>query len=156
MYGYQSVRIPGILAFHSSSARIKLLSGPNRGSKSTRGAWELVTFATGYNPIRRQFYPTPNICWAVSLDNKNYGHIIEERLREWLPAGTKWAEGKRYFQLPAPWKSRIYLKSAEPGETKFAAEVFWPLGSTKAVRPWRSPSRKPSPVSSRAGPFMSS
>lgn len=122
MFGYQQIRIPGIVAFHSSPARIKLLSGPNRGSKSTRGAWELVTFATGYNPVRKQFYPTPNICWAVSLDNKNYGHIIEERLREWLPAGTKWSEGKRYFQLPAPWKSRIYLKSAEPGETKFAAE----------------------------------
>jgi hypothetical protein len=122
MFGYQNVRIPGVLAFHQSGATIRLLSANNRGGKSTRGAWELVTFATGYNPIRKQYYPTPNICWAVALDNKNYGHIIEDRLREWLPAGTRWEEGKRRFILPAPWKSIIYLKSAEPGETKFAAE----------------------------------
>lgn len=121
MYGYQSVSIPAIKAFHNSSAKIRLLSGPNRGGKTTRGAWELVCFATGYHPIRKAHYTLPNECWAVSLDNKNYGHIVEERLREWLPAGARWFEAKRYFQLPKPWGSRIYLKSAEPGETKFAA-----------------------------------
>lgn len=123
MWGYQSLKIQGIQDFHASHAKIRVLSANNRGGKSTRGAWELVCFATGYHPIRKEHYNTPNICWAVSLDNKNYGHIVEERLREWLPAGTEWRESKRYFQLPKKYGgSRIYLKSAEPGETKFAAE----------------------------------
>lgn len=122
MYGYQSVQVPAIKAFHESKARVRLLSGPNRGGKTTRGAWELVCFATGYHPLRKERYPTPNICWAIALDRKNYGHIVIERLREWLPAGTRWFAAAEYFQLPEPWGSKIYLKSAEPGETKFAAE----------------------------------
>lgn len=123
MYGYQKLRIQALLDFHASFAKIRLVSANNRGGKTTRGAWELVCFATGYHPIRKERYPTPNICWAVSLDNKNYGHIIEERLKEWLPPGTEWREAKRYFQLPTKYGgSRIYLKSADGGDTKFAAE----------------------------------
>lgn len=123
MYGYQKLLIPGIIAFHSSFAKLRLLSANNRGGKSTRGAWELVCYATGYHPIRKEHYPTPNICWAVALDRKNYGHIVQERLREWLPRGTIWREGSQCFQLPQEYGgSKIYIKSAEPGETKFAAE----------------------------------
>jgi len=123
MYGYQKLRIPGVIAFHASTSKMRLLSANNRGGKSTRGAWELVCFATGYHPIRKEKYPTPNICWAVALDRKNYGHIVQERLREWLPIGTIWRESSQFFQLPKEYGgSKIYVKSAEPGETKFAAE----------------------------------
>lgn len=123
MYGYQNLRIPGVIAFHASSSRKKLLSANNRGGKSTRGAWELTCFATGYHPIRKEHYPTPNICWAVALDRKNYGHIVQDRLKEWLPRGTIWREAAQCFILPNAYGgSKIYLKSAEPGETKFAAE----------------------------------
>ena len=122
MYGWQHLGVPSIRSFHESKAKIRVLSGPNRGGKTTRGAWELVCFATGYHPIRQEKYETPNICWAVMLDRKNYKPVILERLREWLPLGTRYYAADEYFQLPEPWGSKIYLKSAEPGETKFAAE----------------------------------
>lgn len=115
-----------MMDFHCSRAPIRVVSGAHRIGKSTRGAWESVCLATGYHPYRKERYPVPNVGWVVTLDEKNYGHIAKARLEEWLPRGTEWIASKSMFQLPKPWGSKIYMKTAEAGGSKFEAEgILW-------------------------------
>lgn len=108
--------------FHKSKARIRLLTGPNRGSKSTAGAYELIAYATGYNQFRDETYPTPNICWASTLDHVNLGPVQQERVMEMAPHGSKFYGKDKLLVLPKPWESKIYFKVCEAGWEKYQGQ----------------------------------
>ena len=111
--------IPALAPFHASDSPIRLLAGPNRGGKTTAGAFELVSYATGYNHIRSERYPVPNLTWAVALDYGNLGHVLREKLNSYLPPGTRYFRQEAIFKLPKPWNSEIHVKSADSGREKF-------------------------------------
>lgn len=114
--------IPAITNFHHSKAPIRVLAGPNRGGKTTAGAFELVCFATGYNPYRDEHYQTPNVCWAIALDHMNMGGVQRRAVMSMLPRGYKYYKMESRIVLPAPWKSEIVFKSADSGREKFQGE----------------------------------
>lgn len=114
--------IPVIEPFHKSTAAVRVLAGPNRGGKTTAGAFELVCYATGYNPLRQQKYKTPNVCWAIALDHQNMGSIQRRTLFRMLPRGFRYYKMESRVVLPAPWHSEIVLKSADSGREKFQGE----------------------------------
>lgn len=82
----------------------------------------MVCFATGYNPIRKEKYATPNVCWAISLDHMNMGSIMKRTLFSMLPKGFKFYKMENRIVLPKPWQSEIVLKSADSGREKFQGE----------------------------------
>ena len=114
---YRSV--PAILPFHKSESAIRLLAGPNRGGKTTAGAYELVCFATGYNPYRKEKYQTPNLTWAISLDYGSLGHVMRQKVFSILPPGYRFYKQESIVVLPKPWQSEIHFKSADSGREKF-------------------------------------
>jgi phage terminase large subunit-like protein len=103
--------------FHDSKDLIRVLAGPNRGGKTTAGSYELLCFATGYNPIRKEKYEVPNIVWAISLDYGNLGHVMREKVMSLLPPGYKFYKQENIVTLPN--KSEIHFKSADAGREKF-------------------------------------
>jgi phage terminase large subunit-like protein len=105
-----------------SNAPIRVLAGPNRGGKTTAGAYELVSFATGYNQFRDETYQTPNISWAIALDHMNMGGVQRRAVFSMLPRGFKYYKMESRVVLPAPWKSEIVFKSADSGREKFQGE----------------------------------
>jgi phage terminase large subunit-like protein len=108
--------------FHSSHAKIRLLTGPNRGRKTTAGAWELMSYATGFNAIRDEHYPLPNVCWAVGLDRVNLGPIQRRAVCSIAPKGSRYYTKDDKLVLPEPWGSEIYFKVCESGREKFQGE----------------------------------
>jgi len=123
---YPFTCVPAILPFHESTSDIRVLAGPNRGGKTTAGAFELVSYATGYNPIRDETYPLPNVCWGVAIDYQSTpGRVMLERIRNMLPrkrsGGPTWRYFKQehIFRLGAPYHSEIHLKSQEEGREHF-------------------------------------
>lgn len=108
--------------FHSSSAPLRLVVGPNRGSKSTAGAFEIISYATGYNHIRNEHYETPNICWASTLDHINLGPVQLERVMEMAPHGSHFNNKDKVLLLPPPWGSKIYFKVCEAGWEKYQGQ----------------------------------
>lgn len=108
--------------FHQSTSPIRLLTGPNGGGKTWAGAYELVSFLTGYNHIRNEHYPYPNRCWAVALDHVNLGPIQRRTMMEMCPKGTKFHAKDMKLTLPAPWHSECYFKVCEAGADKFMGE----------------------------------
>lgn len=137
--------------FHSSFAPYRLLTGPNGGGKTWAGAYELTSYATGYNHIRDEHYPTPNRCWAVATDHINQGPIMQRTLEEMLPKGTRFIEKKMKFVLPEPWKSEIYMKACESGWLKFTGERIlaawfdeeWP--GAEGLKIWTETMRRTKP-----------
>lgn len=116
------VCIDKIRKFHESSAPIRVLAGPNRGGKTTAGAFEIASIATGYHPIKKVRYPTPNITWAISLDHQNLGSVMRRRLFSMLPAGFKYRVLENRVILPKPWESEIWFKSVDSEPEKFQGE----------------------------------
>jgi hypothetical protein len=108
--------------FHKSTAKIRLLTGPNGGGKTWAGAYELLSYATGYNHIRDEHYPTPNVCWAVALDHQNLGPIMRRTVISMAPKGSHFVAKEMKLILPKPWGSEIYFKACESGVEKFMAE----------------------------------
>lgn len=88
----------------------------NRTGKTTSGAWDLVTVAEGYNPIRKEKYPTPNVTWAVPLDHAGMGHIVREKIQQFVPKGTRFLKQEWKFVLPN--RSEIHIKSQDAGRDK--------------------------------------
>lgn len=86
--------------------------------------------ATGYNPWSDEGYETPNIVWGIPIDNKNLGQVMRRKFEKYLPRYKNGAPRYRYwknddiYELHAPWKSLIYIKSADPnaGREKFQGE----------------------------------
>jgi len=116
------VPISPIETFHKSSAPIRVLAGPNRGGKTTAGAFELISIATGYHPIRKERFPTPNITWAISLDHQNLGSVMRRRLFSMLPPGYRYKVLENRVVLPKPWGSEIWFKSVDSEPEKFQGE----------------------------------
>lgn len=114
--------IPVVEKFHQSLAPLRVLSGPNRGGKTTAGAYELICYATGYNPIRKVHYPTPNVTWAIALDYQNMGSVVRRTLFSMLPKGFRYYKMESRIVLPKPWGSEIVVKSADAGREKFQGE----------------------------------
>lgn len=108
--------------FHASKARIRLLTGPNRGRKTTGGAFEIMSYATGYNHLRDETYPTPNVCWAVALDRINLGPVQRRALLSIAPKGSRYLVKEDKIVLPEPWNSEIFFKVCESGRDKFQGE----------------------------------
>ena len=125
---YEFTAVPAILPWHLSDADIRVLAGPNRGGKTTAGAFELVSYATGWNPIRNEHYPYPNVCWGVCLDLKSLGKVMIRKLIEMLPVkkdGTpnwKYHKQDSMFTLGPPWHSEIHIKNQEDGPERFYGE----------------------------------
>lgn len=116
------VCIDKIRDFHLSTAPIRVLAGPNRGGKTTAGAFEIASIATGYHPIKKIKYPTPNITWAISLDHQNLGSVMRRRLFAMLPQGYRYKILENRVILPAPWHSEIWFKSVDSEPEKFQGE----------------------------------
>lgn len=109
--------------FHRSAAWIKSLEGPNGGGKTWAASAEMAMYLTGYNHFRDETYPIPNVCWAICLDFKNNWPEMDAALTAMLPKGTKLRSDKGlYYQLPDPWKSRLYVKACESGPLKFQSQ----------------------------------
>ena len=89
------------------------MAGPNRGGKTTAGSAELLCYATGYNPIRKEKYATPNLTWAISLDFGNLGHVMRQKVFSMLPPGFRYFKQESIVVLPKPWSSEIHFKSAD-------------------------------------------
>jgi len=125
---YPNSCVPAILPWHESTANYRVLSGPNNGGKTTAGAADLVSYSTGYNPIRQETYATPNICWAVCVEYKSAGNVMFRKLSEMLPRkadGTRnWKHYKQdhLIVLGKPYYSEIAIKSQKEGESSLLAD----------------------------------
>jgi len=125
---YPLTAVPAILPWHQSSADVRVLAGPNRGGKTTAGAFEIACYATGFNPIRNEHYKTPNTTWAVCLSIKDQGPILMQKLSEMLPMKEDGTPNWRYWkqegkiELGPPYFSRIYIKGQQDGREAFYGE----------------------------------
>ncbi len=125
---YPNTCVPAILPWHRSTANYRVLSGPNNGGKTTAGAFEMVSYATGYNPIRDEHYDIPNICWAVCVEYKSAGNVMLRKLSEMLPrkadGSRAWTYSKQdhIIKLHAPYYSEIAIKSQKEGESSLLAD----------------------------------
>jgi hypothetical protein len=125
---YPVTCVPKILPWHESTSNYRVLAGPNGGGKTTAGAADLVSYATGFNPIRKETYQTPNICWAVCVEYKSAGAVMLRKLQEMLPRREDGGRNWKYYKqdhlivLPKPWYSEIALKSQKEGESSLLAE----------------------------------
>src|SRR5579864_1827610 len=80
---------PGMVAFHASPKKIRLLAGGNRSGKTEAGAAETLFHATGLYP---EWYPTsqrilrPTRGRVVVGDYaKACGEVLEPKIFSWLP-----------------------------------------------------------------------
>lgn len=123
---YPITAVPKIMPFHESTSRYRVLSGPNGGGKSTAGAFEIVSYAMGYNPIRLEEYEPPYMCWAVCVEYNSSGRVMQQKISEMLPRNPdgspkwKWYKQEHLFELENG--SRIALKSQKEGESSLLAE----------------------------------
>jgi hypothetical protein len=101
---------------------VRVLSGPNRGGKTTAGVFDDVCALLGHNPYRpNRKYTLPTLVWGVSLDNKRLGRVLWQRLKSMLPPG-----GYREFRqdqiivMHKRWgSSEFHLMSCEAGPGRF-------------------------------------
>lgn len=120
--------VPAILPWHLSTSDYRVLAGANDIGKTTAGAFEMVCYATGYNPIRKESYQTPNTCWAVCVEYKSAGNVMLKKLSEMLPRKADGSRNWRYnkqdhiIKLGAPWYSEIAIKSQKEGESSLLGE----------------------------------
>lgn len=125
---YPNTCVPAILPWHESTSNYRVLSGPNNGGKTTAGSADLVSYSTGWNPIRNETYATPNICWAVCVEYKSAGNVMFRKLSEMLPRkpdGTRnWKHYKQdhLIVLGKPYYSEIAIKSQKEGESSLLAD----------------------------------
>lgn len=123
---YPVTAVPAILPFHESKANIRILAGPNRGGKTTAGAFEIASFAMGFNPVRNEKYVVPNVTWAVCLTYKAQGKQMYRALSQMLPKrpdGTPaWRWWKQESLIVCDNGSEIYLKQQEDGREAFYGE----------------------------------
>lgn len=125
---YPLTAVPAIMPFHQSKANIRILAGPNRGGKTTAGAFEIASYATGFNPIRQEHYATPNVTWAVCLTYKAQGALMLKALQQMLPRNRDGTPNWRYWKqqslivLGKPYNSEIYIKQQEDGREAFYGE----------------------------------
>lgn len=125
---YPMTAVPKIMPWHESQADYRVLSGPNGGGKTTAGAADFISYATGFNPIRHESYPTPNVCWAVCVEYQSAGRVIFRKLSEMLPRKKDGARDWKYYKqehlivLNKPYHSEIHIKSQNEGESSLLAE----------------------------------
>lgn len=125
---YPLTAVPAILPFHESTANVRILAGPNRGGKTTAGGFEIASFATGFNPIRNEHYPTPNVTWAVCLTYKAQGKQMLRAISQMLPRkpdgspNWRWWKQESLIVLGKPYNSEIYIKQQEDGREAFYGE----------------------------------
>jgi hypothetical protein len=116
------------MPWHESYADVRVLAGPNRGGKTTAGAFELACYATGFNPIRQETYSIPNVTWGVCLTMKDQGKIMLRKLMEMLPRlengkpNWRWWKQEGLIVLGAPYHSEIYIKQQQDGREAFYGE----------------------------------
>ena len=123
---YPLTAVPKIMPWHESNARYRVISGPNGGGKSTAGAADFVSYALGYNPIRKETYNTPNVCWGVCVEYNSAGRVMQRKISDMLPrkeSGSpawKWYKQEHVFELENG--SIIQIKSQKEGESSLLAE----------------------------------
>jgi hypothetical protein len=123
---YPLTAVPKVLPWHESRAHYRVLAGPNGGGKSTAGAADFVSYALGYNPIRRETYNVPNVCWAVCVEYNSAGRVMQRKISDMLPrkpSGSpawKWYKQEHVFELENG--SVIQIKSQKEGESSLLAE----------------------------------
>lgn len=129
--------IPILRPFHESLARIRLIHGPNRGGKTTTGAAELASYLMGWNRWRKQKIETPNLCWAVALDNKKLGFVQKQRLRDMLPPNSfrEWRADGIWEMYKRYGGSQVHFMSCESGPTKFQAQSVRAVWFDEEPRP---------------------
>jgi len=118
---------PALMPFLQSRSAIRVLAGGNRTSKTSCGAHLLACYANGYNPYTKATYSTPNLTWAIALDHQSLGLVMRDRLKQFMPPGTRWRSQPPAFILPNG--SEIHLKSADPSS---GFEKFQGAGITAA------------------------
>ncbi len=131
---YPITSVPAIRPWHESTSTYRVLSGPNGGGKTTAGAAELVSYATGFNPIRKEAYQVPNVTWGVCVEYKSAGRVMLRKLSEMLPRRKDGSRNWRYYKsdnlivLGMPngkedWSgSEIAIKSQKEGESSLLGE----------------------------------
>ena len=125
---YPLTAVPAIVPWHESPADTRVLSGPNGGGKTTAGAFEVVSYACGFNPIRNEKYATPNLGWAVCLTLKGQGRRMLRALTEMLPRKAngdpnwRWWKQEGLISVGSPYNSEIYIKQQEDGKESFYGE----------------------------------
>lgn len=110
-----------MLPFHESKARIRVVSAANGIGKSTLGAAELLHFATGYHPWRKQKINSDLPFWAVPLDRDKTGVVTYNYLKRLMPPGYRYNKQQQTFFLPAPYNSRIQIIQQAAGREQFQA-----------------------------------
>jgi len=131
--------VKAIEPFHDSKSFHRVLAGPNRGGKTTAGSFELVSYATGFNPIRNESYSTPNVTWAVCVEYKSAGRVMFRKLGEMLPRKANGARNWTYYKqdhlivLGKPYGSEIHIKSQKEGESSLLAEGCHAIWVDEAV-----------------------
>src|SRR5262245_25961076 len=115
--------VPKLRSFHESTAEIRLLLGGNGTTKTTSGAFDLVSYSQGHNPIRNEFYDTPNETWAVCLRLKDQGPVTLRNIERMLPrsrSGTPmWRFWRQDGVIQCKNGSEIRLKQQEEGKSSF-------------------------------------
>jgi hypothetical protein len=125
---YPITAVPAIMPFHESTANYRVLAGPNGGGKTTAGAADLASYACGFNPIRKESWPTPNVCWAVCVEYKSAGRVMFRKLAEMLPRKPSGSRNWTYYKqdhiiaIGAPYNSEIHIKSQKEGESSLLGE----------------------------------
>ena len=125
---YPITAVPAIVPFHESQSNYRVLSGPNGGGKTTAGAADLVSYACGFNPIRNESWPTPNVCWGVCVEYKSAGRVMFRKLAEMLPRKDSGSRNWKYFKqdhviaIGPPYNSEIHIKSQKEGESSLLGE----------------------------------
>lgn len=123
---YPLTCVPAIRPWHESLADYRVLSGPNDGGKTTAGAADLVSYSMGYNPIRKETYETPNMCWAVCVELKSAGRVMFRKLSEMMPRKTSGRRDWKYYKqehlIVLGNGSEIAIKSQKEGESSLLGE----------------------------------
>ena len=105
--------------FHTSTARIKGLFGGNRSGKTTAGAQEVVWWATGIHPFRKDIPKPPVDIWVVSLDFPSSRDITQPIIKRLI--GERYLLDFKETDKIAYLKngSTIGFKSVDSGWEKF-------------------------------------
>lgn len=123
---YPDTAVRKIIPWHASTAHYRVLSGPNGGGKSTAGAFELASYALGYNPVRDETLTPPYVCWAVCIEYNSSGRVMHDKLSEMLPRTRSGLPRWKYFKQEHLFElhngSVIALKSQKEGESSLLAE----------------------------------
>ena len=125
---YPITAVPAILPWHESTSNYRVLAGPNGGGKTTAGAADLVSYSCGFNPIRNEKWPTPNVCWGVCVEYKSAGRVMFRKIAEMLPRNADGSRNWKYYKqdhiiaIGPPYNSEIHIKSQKEGESSLLGE----------------------------------